>query len=76
MNKQDRAELTKAHKMIEEAKDIIEAVGEAEQEKFDNLSEGLQQSGLGQKIERTASDLGDLVGTLDDVLSSLDTASE
>ena len=45
--------------MIEEAKSIIEAVGEGEQEKFDNLTEGLQAGERGQRMEEVAGDLAD-----------------
>lgn len=76
MNKQDRAELQKAINMIDEAKSIVESIGEAEQEKFDNLSEGLQASERGQKFEETATALADAVGSLDDVMSSLNDAIE
>lgn len=72
MNKQDRADLTKARAMIQHAQSIIGDTGEREQEKFDNMSEGLQQSENGQKLEENASGLDDLGSTLDDVLSSLD----
>ncbi len=74
MNKADRAQLEKASALLDEAKSIIEAVGEAEQEKFDNLTEGLQQTERGQRMEEIASELADLVSTLDDALSTLDTA--
>ncbi len=48
MNKQDRKDLEKAVGFIEEAKAIIANIANSEQEKFDNLSEGLQQSEKGQ----------------------------
>ena len=76
MNKADRAELQKAHDMIEEAKSIIETIGEQEQEKFDNLTEGLQASERGQKFEETASSLADAAGALDDVLGAINDAME
>lgn len=76
MNKQGRDRLARAATMIDEAKSIIEAVAEEEQEKFDNLSEGLQASERGQKMEEAASTLEDLASTLDDVLSSLGEVQE
>lgn len=72
MNKADRAELQKAINLIEEAKAIVESIGEQEQEKFDNLTEGLQASERGQKFEESASTLADIVSNLDDAISSID----
>jgi len=66
MNKADRAQLAKAAALIEEAKTIVEEVAEGEQEKFDNLTEGLQAAERGQKMEETASNLSELVNALDD----------
>ncbi len=76
MNKQDRAELTRAYAMIDEAKGIVEAVAEAEQEKFDNLSEGLQASERGQRMGEVASELQDACAMLADVLASIEGAQE
>lgn len=55
MNKADRAELARAVTLIEEAKVIVETIGDAEQEKFDNMSEGLQATERGRKMEDAAS---------------------
>lgn len=57
MNKARRKELERALELLEEAKAIIEQCHEEEQEGFDNLSEGLQQSENGQKIEAAADNL-------------------
>lgn len=72
MNKTDRAELQKAVKLIEQAKTIVEAVGEQEQEKFDTLTEGLQASERGQKFEEAASVLEGAVSSLDDAVSEIE----
>jgi hypothetical protein len=61
MNKKDRVKLTKATTLIEQAKGIIEEIAEGEQEKFDNLTEGLQAAEGGQKMEQAASDLDRLI---------------
>ncbi len=76
MNKQDRAELTKAYAMIDEAKDIIEAVAAAELEKFENLSEGLQASERAQRMEEVASELQNVCDNIDDVLAAIEGAQE
>jgi predicted ATPase len=71
MNKDDRKELQKAIDLIEEAKTIIEAISESEQEKFDNLSENLQATEKNQKLEENASSLNDEVSNLDDVIMNI-----
>lgn len=67
MNNQDRKKLEKAQLLIDEAYELIEGVKDGEQEKFDNLSEGLQAAESGVKLE-------DGVGYLDEVISNLDEA--
>ena len=47
MNRKDRKELEKALVKLGEAQEIIDAIREGEQEKFDNLPEGLQQTEKG-----------------------------
>lgn len=65
MNAQDRKEvgelLDRLDKVVAEFSDIKELLREladAEQEKFDNMSEGLQQSEKGQAIQEAATELG------------------
>jgi hypothetical protein len=76
MNKRDRVELDKAVTLIEEAKAIVESIGESEQEKFDNLSEGLQQSERGEGFQSAAEELSNVATSLEDAISSIQTASE
>ena len=42
MNKQRRSQIAEALELINEAKEILEEVRDAEQESYDNLPEGLQ----------------------------------
>lgn len=81
MNAQDRKAVSELVSKLEGLKAEAETLGEslrsladAEQEKFDNMSEGLQGADKGQAIEQAASDLssaadslesGDLQGALD-----------
>lgn len=60
MNKKDKMDLALALCSMEEAKAIIENLKNAEQEKFENLSEGLQQSERGQAFETTAQTLEEI----------------
>lgn len=72
MNKLRRKELNRAMTMIAEARAIIEAMAEEEQEAFDNMPEGLQVSELGEKIEENASRLEDIIGYLEEQENELD----
>lgn len=67
MNNTTRKELEKAIALIDDAKEIVERIKDEEQEKYDNLSDGLQQSEKGQRFE-------EIVSTLDDVFSQLEEA--
>lgn len=76
MNKQGRDALTKAAALLEQAREIVETIGEEEQEKFDNLSEGLQATERGQRMEEVASTLAEQVEAIGDVLIALEEAQE
>lgn len=76
MTKQDRKELELRILEVEKARDILSAQKESieqlrdeQQEKFDNLSEGLQQSEMGSRLE-------DAVNKLDEALQSAETAED
>lgn len=76
MNAQNRRDLEKALELIEEGKSIIESIKDEEQEKFDNLSDGLQQSEKVERFEENVSNLEsaitDLEGAIDYVNSSIE----
>ncbi len=74
MNKQDRTQLAKAYSMLDDVKSLIEEVANAEQEMFDNLSEDLQASERGQRMEEVASELQNACDTIDDVLATIEGA--
>ena len=71
MNKQRRKELDRIHTLLLEASEALEMVAEEEQEAFDNLPEGLQQSDRGQEMEETAANLQELADTLSDIVGEL-----
>lgn len=52
-----RDELVRMKERVEEIGSELRDFADAEQEKFDNMSEGLQGSDRGQAIEQAASDL-------------------
>lgn len=72
MNKQRRKELNRALEMIAEARAIVEAMQEEEQESFDNMPEGLQTSELGEKISENADLLMEIATYLEEQENALD----
>lgn len=87
MNAAGRKELDRLFAELREAQEKVENIGaeirtlaEAEQEKFDNLSDGLQQAEAGQKLESMAEALnsladycegGDIAAAIDEVEGAL-----
>jgi len=83
MNKDRRKRLTealalldKAETLLNEADQIVTEVRDEEQEAFDNLSEGLQQSERGQLMEEAISSLEsfDVESFLNDARESIENA--
>ncbi len=69
MNAKDRKQIQLIIDKIGELKQEIESLKESEQEKYDNLSEGLQATERGQKLEEG-------VDQLESCCSSLEEAEE
>ena len=67
MNNTRRKELRKALEYIALARDIIESVTDEEQEAFDNMPEGIQQSERGEAMEEMISIMSDAYEALEDV---------
>lgn len=65
MNKARRKEIARAIELMEQAREILEAVMEEEQEAFDNLPENLQSSERGEAMEEYISTLEDSIDALD-----------
>lgn len=76
MNNKNRKELKIALAKITEALEIVESIRDLEQEKFDNLAEGLQQSENGSRLEENFSSLEEAANYLDDAKCSIETAIE
>lgn len=74
MNADRRKQLDNAILLLEKAKEIIEDVASQEQDSYDNLSEGLQQSERGQQMEAAAEALGNCSSNLEDAISELNDA--
>lgn len=78
-------QLTEAKVSLENIKNDVESIRDEEQDKFDNLTEGLQQSEKGQAIEAAVTELESAQQALDEYYdafeiedddSTLDTAFE
>lgn len=81
MNKQDRkrveeisAELAKLAAQIEPLAGELSDMAEAEQEKFDNMSDGLQQGEGGQAIQEAAETLATIAEKVQAAFDGLDEA--
>lgn len=76
MNKADRKRLEEAIELIQRAREIVEEIASVEQEKFDNLSEGLQATEKGYKLEEAASTLDCVNDELNTTIDSIQDAIE
>lgn len=71
MNDTRRKELAKAIDLIDRARYIIDDVKDEEQDAFDALPEGLQQSERGEKLEKNVDSLDEISDFLDDKIYDL-----
>lgn len=76
MNKQNRKDLSRAIKLISEAKTILDSVMEEEQEKFDNMPENLQESEKAFCFEQNVSDLESAIDELEGSMDHINETSE
>lgn len=72
MNKSRRKELEKVSYTIARLKDSMDVIAEAEQEAFDNLPEGLQDSEKGQEMEENVSEMEEIAMELDSIMERVD----
>ena len=72
MNDQGRKLIAKWKAALEDIKSEMETMAEEEREKFDNLSEGLQQAERGQALETAADNLDNAVSGMEELIGSLD----
>lgn len=71
MNAKDRKQLAEIRGTLEQAHADLEQLQSAEQDKFDNMSEGLQQGERGQAIEQAANELQEAVDNLQQAIDNL-----
>ena len=72
MNDKTRKLLKSAVETIEILHSSISTIRDEEQDKYDNLPEGLQQSENGQKFEETLDTLGEALSNLEEAISYID----
>lgn len=72
MNKQRRAAIAKVIDKINQNKDELHSILDDEEFAFDNLSEGLQATEMGQTMEEAIDVLGEVIEGLDEVTGNLD----
>ena len=69
MNKQRRKSLTEAYDKLAEVQEAIEFLRDEEQDAFDNLPEGIQESERGEQMQG-------YIDSMDSALSSLEEAAD
>jgi len=67
MNREKRKELNRAANLICEAQDILQSIAEAEEEAYENLPEGIQDSGRGDAFTEASDALYEQAEALEDV---------
>lgn len=72
MNAMRRKQLAKAIQMIYDAQEIIEMVKEEEQDSYDNLPEGIQDSERGETMYENIDTLGEISDNLIDYTTTLE----
>ena len=76
MNNQRRKEIEAVLNELADLRSRIETIQSEEQDAYDNMPEGLQQSERGTKAEESCSRLEDALTAFDDLESALNDASE
>lgn len=71
MNKQRRKTIEEVIGLLEDAKSTLETITEEEQEAYDNLPEGIQDSERGETMYNNVSEMEEVSSTLEDVISQL-----
>ena len=72
MNAQGRKEIAKYIASLEEIKDKLDSMMDEEQDKFDNMPEGLQESERGEAMQEAIKQLETACDNLDEVISALE----
>lgn len=68
MNRIRRKHLTEAYELLEQARCIIEACRDEEQDAFDNLPEGIQASTRGEDMEENVAQMDDAISSIEEAM--------
>ncbi len=71
MNAQGRKEIAKYIASLNEIKDKLDSMRDDEEEKYDNMPEGLQDSGRGEQMQEAIDALENACTGLDEAIDSL-----
>ena len=71
MNRNRRERIAAVINLIEDIKEQIVNISEAESEAFDNLPEAIQESQRGEDMEQNVSDLDEVYETLESAIDQL-----
>lgn len=74
MNKQDRKQLEQALELLNSANEIITMIKEQEEEKYDNLPGGIQDSERGEKLQEGIDNLYYAISDLETAVEFLNEA--
>lgn len=72
MNREQRKEIKELIKQLEVVKDKIDSIRDDEEDKFDNLSEGLQATMRGQDMEDAISNMEDAIDNIAEAVANLE----
>lgn len=76
MNKNDRKQIAEWIDKLEEIKSGVEGMQSSEEDKFDNLPEGIQESEHGERMTEAIENLGYAVDSIEEAICSLNDAME
>lgn len=71
MNNGRRKILASIEKLLEDLEGQLSIIAEEEQETFDNMPEGIQESEKGERIQEAADELEEIVSDLSDLRERL-----
>jgi len=69
-------DLDRVQTLIQEAKELMETIKDAQQEKFDNLPEGFQSGSRAEAIEERISNFEEIYDNLESTLDTISTVLE
>lgn len=76
MNNNRRNALDKIFGKLEELKSELDGLAGEEQDAFDNMTEGLQASERGERIQECAEYLSNAVGSIESAMEDIESAKE